>query len=167
MDDAVSIEGIIEGEPQSLAAVCAAGGSAVVAYCSAVGADGDVGETMAAALAAFRRGVFESADPTPAQVESLLGSATAEAARRVAGADPSPGQHAAATAALEAAATAPLAPGLASRIIRALVEAAPVTALGGDAAAVRRATEQHYIEMFARGRRGRRGRMDSARARRS
>ena len=40
MDDPVPIEGIIEGEPEALAAVCAAGGSAVIAYCSAVGAAG-------------------------------------------------------------------------------------------------------------------------------
>jgi hypothetical protein len=148
MDDPVPIEGIIEGEPESLAAVCAAGGSAVVAYCSAVGADAYAAETVVAALATFRRGVFESADPTPAELETLFVSATAEAARQVAGVDPSPVQQAAATVALEGAATAPLAPGLASRIIRALVEAAPVTALGGDATAVRRATEQHYIRMF-------------------
>ncbi|MGI8730740.1 MAG: hypothetical protein ACR2LK_12270 [Solirubrobacteraceae bacterium] len=148
MDDPVPIEGIIEGEPQSLAAVCAAGGSAIVAYCSAVGADAYVADTVAAALATFRRGVFENAHQKSAQVEALLLTATAHAARRVAGVDPSPAQQAAAQVALEGAVTGPLAAGLAPKIIRALVEAAPVTALGGDAAAVRRATEQHYIRMF-------------------
>ena len=148
MDDPVPIEGIIEGEPESLAAVCAAGGSAVVAYCAAVGADAYVPETVVAALSTFRRAVVENADQSPAQLEKLLVSSTADAARHVAGVDPSPVQQAAAVVALEGAVTAPLAPGLAPRIIRALVEAAPVTAIGGDPAAVRRATEQHYIRMF-------------------
>ena len=148
MDDPVPIEGIIEGEPESLAAVCAAGGSAVLAYCAAVGADAYVAETVVAALSTFRRAVVENADQSPAQLEKLLVSSTADAARHVAGLDPSPVQQAAAVVALESAVTAPLAPGLAPRIIRALVEAAPVTALGGDPAAVRRATEQHYIRMF-------------------
>ena len=148
MDDPVPIEGIIEGEPESLAAVCAAGGSAVIAYCAAVGAEAYVAETVVAALSTFRRAVVENADQSPAQLEKLLVSSTADAARHVAGLDPSPVQQAAAVVALEGAVTAPLAPGLAPRIIRALVEAAPVTALGGDAAAVRRATEQHYIRMF-------------------
>ena len=51
MDDPIPIEGIIEGEPESLAAVCAAGGSAIVAYCSAIGAQAHVAETVVAALA--------------------------------------------------------------------------------------------------------------------
>ena len=105
---------------------------------------------VVAALATFRRGVVENADQEPAQLEALLLTSTAHAARRVAGVDPSPVQQAAAQVALEGAVTGPLTPGLAPRIIRALVEAAPVTALGGDAAAVRRATEQHYIRMFDR-----------------
>jgi len=150
MDDPVPIEGILDGEPESLAAVCAGGGSAIVAYCSAVGADAYAADTVVAALATFRRGIFENADQEPAQVEALLLTSTAHAARRVACIDPSPAQQAAAQVALEGAVTAPLTPGLAPRIIRALVEAAPVTALGGDAAAVRRATEQHYIRMFDR-----------------
>ena len=150
MDDPVPIEGIIEGEPESLAVVCAAGGSAIVAYCAAVGADAYVAETVVTALATFRRGVVENADQEPAQLEALLLTSTAHAARRIAGVDPSPVQQAAAQVALEGAVTGPLTPGLAPRIIRALVEAAPVTALGGDAAAVRRATEQHYIRMFDR-----------------
>ena len=148
MDDPVPIEGIIEGEPEALAAVCAAGGSAVIAYCSAVGADAYVAETVVTALATFRRAVVEYSDQSPSQLEKLLVSATADAARQVAGVDPAPVQQTAAVVALEGAVTAPLAPGLAPRIIRALVEAAPVTALGGDAAAVRRAAEQEYIRMF-------------------
>ena len=148
MDDPVPIEGIIEGEPEALAAVCAAGGSAVTAYCSAVGADARVAETVVAALSTFRRAVVEHADQSPTQLEKLLVSATAEAARRVAGVDPAPVQQAAAVVALEGAVTAPLAPGLAPRVIRALVAAAPVTALGGNATAVRRAAEKHYVRMF-------------------
>ncbi|HEV2060006.1 MAG TPA: hypothetical protein VGR11_11665, partial [Solirubrobacteraceae bacterium] len=135
MDEPVPIEGIVEGEPDALAAVCAAGGSAILAYCSAVGAHAHVADTVVAALSAFRRGVVEHADRDPSQLETLLLSCTADAARRVAGADPSPVQEAAAQVALENAVTAPLAPGLAPRIIRALVEAAPVSALDGDEAA--------------------------------
>lgn len=148
MDEPVPIEGIVEGEPDALAAVCAAGGSAILAYCSAVGAHARVAETVVAALADFRRGVVEHADRDPWQLETLLLSCTADATRRVAGADPSPVQEAAAQVALENVVTAPLAPGLAPRIIRALVEAAPVIALDGDAAAVRRASERHYERMF-------------------
>src|SRR5688500_3790384 len=148
MDDPGPTEGIIEGEPESLAAVSAAGGSAVIAYCAASGADAYVAETVVAALSTCRRAVVENADQSPAQLEKLLVTSTTDAARHVAGLDPSPVQQAAAVVALEGAVTAPLAPGLAPRIIRALVEAAPVTALGGDPAAVRRATEQHYIRMF-------------------
>ena len=103
-----------------------------------------------AALAAFRRGIVENAPQEPAQLEALLLTSTAHAARQVAGVDPSPMQQASAQVALEGAVTGPLTPGLAPSIIRALVEAAPVTALGGDAEAVRRATEQHYIRMFER-----------------
>lgn len=148
MDEPVPIEGIIEGEPESLAAVCAAGGSAVLAYCSAVGADAHVAQTVVTALATFRRGVVEHADDDPSQLEQLLLSCSADAARRVAGVDPSPVQQAAAQVALESAVTTRLHPALAPRIIRALVEAAPVTALDGDVAAVRRAAEQHYTRMF-------------------
>ena len=149
MDDPVPIEGIIEGEPESLAAVCAAGGSAVIAYCAAVGAQrAHVVETVVTALATFRRGVVENGDQEASQLERLLLSCTAAAARDVARVAPSPVQQAAAQVALESAVTRPLAPVLASRIIRALVDAAPVTALDGDAAAVRRASEQHYIRMF-------------------
>lgn len=148
MDDPVAIEGIVEGEPQSLAVVCAAGGSAILAYCSAVGAQDRVAETVVTALATFRRGVVEHADQDPSQLEELLLSCTAAAARRVAGVDPPPVQQAAAQVALETAVTEPLAPGLAARVIRALVEAAPVSALEGDAAAVRQATHQHYARMF-------------------
>ena len=150
MDDPVPIEGIIEGEPESLAVVCAAGGSAIVAYCSAVGADAYVADTVVAALGTFRRAIVENAPQEPAQLEALLLTSTAHAARQVAGVDPSPMQQASAQVALEGAVTGPLTPGLAPSIIRALVEAAPVTALGGDAEAVRRATEQHYIRMFER-----------------
>lgn len=148
MDEPVPIEGIVEGEPESLAAVCAAGGSAVLAYCSAVGAWADLADTVVTALATFRRGVVEHADQDPSQLEELLLACTADAARRLAGVDPTPVQQAAAEVALESAVTSPLAPGLASRIIRALVEAAPVTALDGDPAAVRRAAEQHYARVF-------------------
>lgn len=148
MDEPVPIEGIVEGEPRSLAVVCAAGGSAILAYCSAVGAQDGVAETVVTALATFRRGVVEHADRDPSQLQELLLSCTAAAARRVAGVDPPPVQQAAAQVALETAVTEPLAPGLAARVIRALVEAAPVSALDGDAAAVRRATQQHYGRMF-------------------
>lgn len=148
MDEPVPIEGIIEGEPESLAAVCAAGGSALLAYCSAVGARADVADTVVTALATFRRGVVEHAGQDPEQLEKLLLACAADAARRTARVDPTPVQQAAAEVALESAVTAPLAPGLAPRIIRALVEAAPVTALDGDRAAVRRAAEQHYGRVF-------------------
>jgi hypothetical protein len=148
VDDPIPIEGIIEGEPASLASVCAAGGSAIVAYCWAVGAETHIADTAVAALATFRRGVVENADQDPSQLEHLLLSATAHAARRVAGVNPSRDQLQAGQAALEGAVTGPLTPGLAPRIIRALVEAAPVTALGGDAGAVRRAAEEHYIRVF-------------------
>lgn len=144
MDEPVPIEGIIEGEPESLAALCAAGGSAVLAYCATVGVRARVAETVVSALATFRRGVLEHADEEPARLEKLLVSCTADAVRRVARVDPSPVQEAAAQVALETAVTAPLHSALVPRIIRGLVEAAPVTALGGDAAAVRRATVEHY-----------------------
>ena len=148
MDEPVPIEGIVEGEPESLAVVCAAGGSAVLAYCAAAGAQERIEETVVTALATFRRGVVQHADQDPSQLEQLLVSCTMAAARRVARVDPPPVQQAAAQVALESAVTAPLAPGLAPRIIRALVAAAPVTALGGDVAAVRGAAEQHYAQMF-------------------
>ncbi len=149
MDDPIPIEGIIEGEPASLAAVCAAGGSAIVAYCSAVGAaETRVAETVVAALTSFRRGVVANANQEPSQLETLLLAATDRATRQIAGVAPSPMQQAAAQTALEEAVTEPLTPGLAPRIIRALAEAAPVTALGGDVAAVRRAAEDQYARMF-------------------
>ena len=148
MDDPIPIEGIIEGDPAALAAVCAAGGSAIGAYCAVLGAQAHAAETAVAALASFRRGVVANAQQEPSQLELLLLAATDRAARDVAGVTPSPLERAAAQSALEQAVTGPLPPGLAPRIIRALVDAAPVTALGGDVAAVRRAAEEHYVRSF-------------------
>ena len=150
MDEPIPIEGIVEGDPEVLAAVCAAGGSAVIAYCAVVGATAYVAEAVISALGDFRRGVVEHADQEPSQLQKLLLSATDDAVQLFAGVAPPPDRQAAAQAALEGAETTPLAPGLAPRIIRALVEAAPVTALGGDAIAVRRAAEQHYKRTFDR-----------------
>ncbi|MEA2195040.1 MAG: hypothetical protein QOG42_1474 [Solirubrobacteraceae bacterium] len=148
VDEPVPIEGIVEGDPEVLATMCAAGGSAIVAYCAAVGAQTGVAETAVAALATFRRGVVDNAHEEPSELEQLLLSATAQAARRMAGIKPSQARLKAGKAALEGAVTEPLPPGFAPRIIRALVDAAPVTALGGDATAVRRAAEEHYIRTF-------------------
>jgi hypothetical protein len=148
VDEPVPIEGIVEGDPEALAAMCAAGGSAVVAFCAAVGAEAHVAETVVTALASFRRGVVDNAHQEPSQLENLLLSATAQAARRMGGVTPTQAQLEAGQAALDGAVTGPLPPGFAPRIIRALVDAAPVTALGGDTAAVRRAAEQHYIRTF-------------------
>src|SRR4051812_33775980 len=88
MDDPIPIEGIIEGEPQALAAVCAAGGSAIVAYCWAVGAEAHLADTVVEALATFRRGVVANPGKEPSQLEHLLLSATAVTARRIAGINP-------------------------------------------------------------------------------
>ena len=148
MDEPIPIEGIVEGDPEALAAVCAAGGSAVLAYCATVGAKADVHETVIAALAALRRGIVANADQEPSELQHLLLSVTDDAVRRVAGVLPSSPQRAAAQVALEGAATEPLPPGLPPRIIRALVDAAPVTAIDGDAEAICRAAEQHYNRVF-------------------
>lgn len=148
MDEPIPIEGIVEGDPAALGAVCAAGGSAVLAYCAAAGVRTHVAETVVAALADFRRAVVANAGQEPSELQDLLLVVTGEAVRNVAGVVPSPARLAAAQVALEGAVTARLVPALARRIVSALVHAAPVTAYGGDAAAVRRAAEQHYARLF-------------------
>ena len=150
MDEPIPIEGIVEGDPAALGAVCAAGGTAVLAYCVAAGVRTHVAETVVAALADFRRAVVAGGDEQePDGLNDLLLTVTDEAVRNVAGIAPTAARQAAAEEALEGAAPARLVPGLARRIISALVQAAPVTAYGGDQAAVRRAAEQHYARMFA------------------
>ena len=150
MDEPIPIEGIVEGDPAALGAVCAAGGTAVLAYCVAAGVRTHVAETVVAALADFRRAVIANgAEQEPEELQDLLLTVTADAVRNVAGISPSASREAAASVALEGAAPARLVPGLARRIISALVQAAPVTAYGGDPAAVRRAAEQHYARLFA------------------
>ena len=148
MDEPIPIEGIIEGDPETLAVLCAAGGSAIVAYCSAVGVRENFAEIVVTALTTFRRGVVENAAQDPSQLQDLLLSATAQAAQWVAGVDPSRQQLAAGRAVLKSATIEPLAPGLAPQIIGALVAAAPVTALRGDAGAVRHAAEQQYVQRY-------------------
>ncbi len=148
MDEPIPIEGIVEGDPAALGAVCAAGGSAVLAYCAAAGVRTHVAETVVAALADFRRAVVANAGQEPSELQDLLLVVTGEAVRNVADVVPSPARLAAAQVALEGAVTARLVPALARRIISALVHAAPVTAYSGDAAAVRRAAEQHYARLF-------------------
>jgi len=150
VDEPIPIEGIVEGDPAALGAVCAAGGTAVLAYCVAAGVRTHVAETVVAALADFRRAVIANgAEQEPEELQDLLLTVTADAVRNVAGISPSASREAAASMALEGAAPARLVPGLARRIISALVQAAPVTAYGGDPAAVRRAAEQHYARLFA------------------
>jgi len=148
VDEPIPIEGIVEGDPAALGEVCAAGGSAVLAYCAAAGVRTHVAETVVAALADFRRAVVANAGQEPSQLQDLLLVVTGEAVHNVAGVVPSPARLAAAQVALEGAVTARLVPALARRIISALVHAAPVSAYGGDAAAVRRAAEQHYVRRF-------------------
>ena len=149
MDEPIPIEGIVEGDPAALGAVCAAGGTAVLAYCVAAGVRTHVAETVVAALADFRRAVVANAEQEPEGLQELLLEVTDEAVRNVAGITPTAARQATARVALEGAVPARLVPGLARRIISALVQAAPVTAYGGDPAAVRRAAEQHYARLFA------------------
>ena len=149
MDEPIPIEGIVEGDPAALSAVCAGGGTAVLAYCVAAGVRTHVAETVVAALADFRRAVVADAGQKPEGLQDLLVRVTDEAVRNVAGITPTAALQATARVALEGAAPARLVPGLARRIISALVQAAPVTAYGGDPAAVRRAAEQHYARLFA------------------
>ena len=149
MDEPIPIEGIVEGDPAALGAVCAGGGTAVLAYCVAAGVRTHVAETVVAALADFRRAVVAGAEQKPEGLQDLLLRVTDEAVRNVAGITPTAARQATARVALEGAVPARLVPGLARRIISALVQAAPVTAYGGDPAAVRRAAEQHYARLFA------------------
>jgi len=148
--DLLAPSGIRDGDPQSLAVLCALGGSAVVAYCEAADTSARVADAAVWALAAFRHRVADSGERDSAELERLLLSATRHAVVQLSGAQLPPDRLRDADAAFDNAAGAPLPPGLARDIIRALVDAAPVAVLNGNGKAVREATEQRYARVYER-----------------
>jgi len=139
---------IRDGDPQALAELCAAGGSAVVAYCETAGARPRVAEAAIRALATFRRRVAGDVDLAPEQLGLLLLSVTRDAALREGGAGVTREKMEAADASFGTGPPARLASGLARDMIGAIVAAAPVTADHGDGVALRDAIEQRYARIF-------------------
>jgi len=149
--DLLAPSGIRDGDPQSLAVLCALGGAAVVAYCEAADTSVRVADAAVWALAAFRHRVADSGEQDASELERLLLSATRHAVVQLSGAQLSPDRLRDANAAFQSAVGAPLPAGLARDIIRALVDAAPVAVLNGNGKAVRQATEQRYARVYERG----------------
>ncbi len=144
----IAPSGIRDGEPQALAELCAAGGSAVVAYCEAAGARPRVAEAAIRALATFRYRVAGDVDLAPEQLGLLLLSVTRDAALREGGAGVTRESMEAADASFGIAPPARLAPGLARDMIGAIVAAAPVSAADGDGVALCDAIEERYTRIF-------------------
>ena len=65
-----------EGDPASLAALCAVRGPSVVAYCRHVAGEADAGAAACDAFARFRVAVVDAGDTTSLNPEALLVSAT-------------------------------------------------------------------------------------------
>ena len=72
----VTPTGVREGDPTSLAALCAVRGPSVVAYCRHVAGVADAGDAAAEAFARFRVAVVAAGDTTSLNPEALLISAT-------------------------------------------------------------------------------------------
>jgi hypothetical protein len=80
MPAAVTPSGVRDGDPAALAALCAARGASVLAYCRHVAGDADAGDAAAAAFASFRAAVVATDDPADLNPEAVLISATRRAA---------------------------------------------------------------------------------------
>ncbi len=76
MSVTVTPTGVREGDPAALAALCAARGPSVVAYCRHVAGEADAGAAAADAFARFRVAVVAAGDATTLNPEALLISAT-------------------------------------------------------------------------------------------
>ena len=87
----VTPEGVRDGDPTILAAMCARRGPSVLAYCREVTAPGHALEAAARAMAGFRAEVAGAEDPGALDPERLLLSLTRHAA--AAQAPPPPAEH--------------------------------------------------------------------------
>jgi|GEM_PF-2625171 len=145
LSDIIAPDRLRVGNPQALAALVAVGGWPVVTYCDRVGAGVDVANAVVLAFVTFRRRVIEAGDESAADFERILLESVRGAVDELSGgADAGDAAHAA-DEAFARATPRPLSPRLATQILHALVEAAPVR---GDPAEVRAVAERSYADAY-------------------
>jgi hypothetical protein len=137
-----------DGEPQALAALVAVGGWSVVSYCERAGAGEEVARAVVLAFVRFRRRAIEAADEAAADLERILLESARDSVDELRGEAPAAEQSRAAEDAFARTSPRPLSPRLATQVLRALVEAAPVD---GEPAAVRAVAERSYAEAYEAG----------------
>jgi len=126
----VSSAGLSEGDPEMLAALCGARATAVLAYCERAAPHKAVTAAVTA-FAVFRRTVADAREGEVADLDSVLLSAARDAVSDLGKVSISDDRRLAAETLYATSPPKPLSPELAGQIIRALVDAAPVTALDG------------------------------------
>lgn len=146
LSDIIAPRRLRAGDPQALAALAAVAGWPVAAYCERAGAGEGAARAVVLAFVTFRRRVVEADDDRSHDLERILLESARDAVDEVRGSAPEAGTASAAADALARASPRPLSPRLASQLLRALVEAAPVA---GDRADVRDAAERSYADAYA------------------
>ena len=146
LSDLIAPQRLRDGDPQALATLVAVAGWPVVAYCERAGAGAETAAAVALAFVTFRRRAIEAGDEAAGELEKILLDSARDAVDEVSGDAPDAEITRAAAEALARATPRPLTPRLASQLLRALVDAAPVA---GDRAAVRAAAERSYADAYA------------------
>jgi hypothetical protein len=134
------------GDPEALAALVAVGGWPVVAYCERAGAGDEAANAVVLAFVTFRRRTIQAGDKAAAGLERILLESARDAVDQLRGDAPAADAAHAAGELFARASPRPLSPRLATEILRALVDAAPVD---GTRAEVRVAAERSYADAYA------------------
>jgi len=145
LSDFIATGRLRDGEPQTLAALVAVGGWSVVSYCERAGAGEDAAHAVLLAFVRFRRRAIEAGDEAAANLERILLESARDAVDELRGDAPAPEQSRAAEDAFAHVSPRPLSARLATQVLRALVDAAPVD---GEPSAVRAAAERIYAEAY-------------------
>jgi len=146
LSDLIAPGRLRDGDPRALAALVAVGGWSVVSYCERAGAGEDVASAVVLAFVTFRRRAIQAGDDAAADLERILLESSRDAVDERSGEAPAAQDARAAEEAFARSSPRPLSPRLATGVLRALVDAAPV---GGEPFEVRAAAERGYAEAYA------------------
>lgn len=146
LSDIIAPRRLRDGDPQALAALVAVAGWPVLAYCERAGAGERAARAVVLACVTFRRRVAEAGDDPEPDLERILLDSARDAVDELRGDVPAAQDARAAADALARATPRPLSPRLATQLLHALVDAAPVAGKRDD---VRRAAERSYAEAYA------------------
>ena len=135
-----------DGDPQALAALVAVAGWPVLAYCDRAGAGQEAARAVVLAFVTFRRRAIAAGDDAAGELEQILLASARDAVDEVLGDAPPADAARAAGDAFARSSPRPLSPRLATQLLHALVDAAPVA---GDPSQVRAAAERSYAEAYA------------------